>query len=359
MRSSRFHVFHYPLPLSPHLSFGLRGRRSSPVCRDAFFRRYWAKYRIEHTKNIWNGSQAGDIILRVPNRQGWCNMTAPLLVSDMVAAVLPFGCENGRLLMLRAYFDDSGTHASAPLVVVGGLIGGPVEWYRFERAWRKLLDLPMEGKPPLRKFSMSKCAAGEDEFSAYSRAERDKITHDFRQVIIASGLVGVASTIDRIAWDELVIGRYREFAGPPEALCLVHVVNDAINYASRHKHGPEIAIVYDAGRETENFSTIGKGFVSGQFGKGQVVSFTFAQVAKFTPLQGADMVATESYWYGTDWLKNGEVTKARPHFQDYLEKVNSWGTILDRRLIQSEIVDRIDNGNLLSLSDSFLWSPHS
>jgi hypothetical protein len=282
-------------------------------------------------------------------------MNAPILVRQILESVLPFGCADGKLLMLRAYFDDSGTHATTPLVVVGGLIGGPVQWYRFERAWAALLAQPMPGKPPLRAFHLSHCAAREGEFADYNQAERDKITHDFRQIILASGVASVAYTIDRVAWDELVTGRYREFAGPPEANCLVKCVRAAMDFAGKHKHGPEVAIIYDKGRETEKFSTVGDMFVKGSFGNSQVVSFTFASIERFCPLQGADMIATESYWFGLQWLKDGEAAEARPHFRDYLEHMNGGGFILDREKIQTQVIDSIDRAGFLSRPGSFFW----
>lgn len=37
--------------------------------------------------------------------------------------------------MLRAYFDDSGTHADAPVIAVGGVIGTDDQWRQFLQKW--------------------------------------------------------------------------------------------------------------------------------------------------------------------------------------------------------------------------------
>jgi hypothetical protein len=90
-------------------------------------------------------------------------------------------------MMLRAYFDDAGTHQNSNVVVIGGLIGTEAQWERFERAWAaKLADpLPDAGKPPLRMFHLSGCAGRwpGSEFADYSDAEQDAVSHDFRQII--------------------------------------------------------------------------------------------------------------------------------------------------------------------------------
>jgi hypothetical protein len=74
-------------------------------------------------------------------------------------------------VVLGAFFDDSGTHASAPVIVMGGLLGTEQQWDVFADAWNALLAHPLPGKPPLSRFHLSPCRAGADEFRDYSLAE--------------------------------------------------------------------------------------------------------------------------------------------------------------------------------------------
>jgi hypothetical protein len=109
-------------------------------------------------------------------------------------------------MMLRAYFDDSGTHSSSG-VVMGGLIGTVEQWDRFERAWAaKLADpLPGCGKPPLKTFHLSACAGRwpRSGFEDYTDAEQDAVIHDFRQIILDCMLTSTASAIDRsVAYED-------------------------------------------------------------------------------------------------------------------------------------------------------------
>jgi len=129
-------------------------------------------------------------------------------------------------MMLRAYFDDSGTHGNSEVVVMGGLIGSVEQWERFEHAWAaKLADpLPGYGKPPLRMFHLSTCNAGGSEFADYRDAEQDAVIHDFRQIIIDAGLTSTASAIDRKAWDELITGNYRKVMDEPLSACFVNCI---------------------------------------------------------------------------------------------------------------------------------------
>jgi hypothetical protein len=114
----------------------------------------------------------------------------------------------GLLLILRAYFDDSGTHSGSDVAVMGGLIGTSEQWERFELAWAEKLanPLPESGKPPLRMFHLGACNARADEFAGYRDAEQDAVIHDFRQIIINARLTSLAMAMDKQAWDELVVG---------------------------------------------------------------------------------------------------------------------------------------------------------
>jgi len=47
--------------------------------------------------------------------------------------------------MLRAYFDDSGTHDGSKIVVVAGIMGSESELLSLELLWRELLNDPVCG----------------------------------------------------------------------------------------------------------------------------------------------------------------------------------------------------------------------
>jgi hypothetical protein len=117
--------------------------------------------------------------------------------------------------VLGAFFDDSGTHASAPVIVMGGLLGTEEQWDVFAAAWNALLAHPLPGKPPLSRFHLSPCRAGADEFRDYSLVERDRITYLFRHVILDVGLVTVAVAVNKLAWNELVVDEITDQLGDP------------------------------------------------------------------------------------------------------------------------------------------------
>jgi hypothetical protein len=58
--------------------------------------------------------------------------------------------------MIRAYFDDSGTHHRySAVTAMGGLLGSITQWEEFETRWAAKLAHPLPGKPRLKAFHLS------------------------------------------------------------------------------------------------------------------------------------------------------------------------------------------------------------
>jgi hypothetical protein len=72
----------------------------------------------------------------------------------------------------------------------------------------------------------------------------------------------------------------------------------------------------------------------------ELASMFFAPVAKVVALQGADMIATESYQFAQEWLKDRDNAVGNPHFRDFLKRDLSGGAIFDREQIEEPSLSR-------------------
>jgi len=246
-------------------------------------------------------------------------------------------------VILRAYFDDSGTHADSDVVVVGGLIGNVAQWEDFERQWTHKLKCPLSNKPPLKSFHLAACNARTGEFASYSYAEQDAVIRDFRQIIINAKLTSTASAIDRKAWDELVVGRYREVLGEPMPICFLHCIDEIVRFSEPQIHGHQISIVFDQGIYSAHLRNI----VDQYTHRPPVVSINFGTVREILPLQGADIVATENYWLALQRLKQGDNALPRPHLKHFLDNMLYQALLLDREAIETELRRRGRDGRLI------------
>lgn len=273
-------------------------------------------------------------------------MGAPLTIRELASVALPTGHSDGWFLMLKAYFDDSGTDSESPVTGMGGLIGNLDQWEAFESAWGDKLKNPVPNRPPLKAFHLSHCAAKEGEFATYKQVECDILTAELRRIIAASDLISTASVIDRKSWDNLVVGPYRDILGDALQPCFLNCIDEAIRIAKVHPDGRKIAIVFDRGVECDKFKNIANEYMR-PLADPWIQTITFGRVESIYPLQGADMAATESFWHAQKWLADGDAAQARIHFQEYLQTIRGEGLIIDREAIISELARRDPSTGLI------------
>ena len=182
----------------------------------------------------------------------------------------PIGQREGLLVILRAYFDDAGTHGSSNVVMLGGLIGTCEQWDKFEASWAaKLADpLPEYHKPPLRKFGVGDCVgrrAGSG-FEHYSEPEAQAVRHDFRQIILDTKLTGVAASVDKKSWDELITIPIRNVMGDAISVCFYQCLSEIVRFANPHPHGHSLAVWFDQGIQTTFLQYIGELWTAPEYG---------------------------------------------------------------------------------------------
>jgi len=260
--------------------------------------------------------------------------------------------------MLKMYLDDTGTHQASPVVGVGGLVGTQAQWTDFDTRWKALLAEPVPGAPSIKKWSSWDCRFGEGEFASYREADRDLATYRFRAVITESGVISASNMIDNIAWKGLVIPKFGPAMASAEATALFQVIERIRPWAAKEPEGPEIAIYYDAGRNQGDVEKLAGLLTQARNPFPQIASFAFVPVVRATPLQGADMIATEAFWYAKDILKYGDDAPMRPHFKAYLANnyARGDGQLLDRPAIERDIERRNPDGTLKTERAIWQWS---
>lgn len=245
---------------------------------------------------------------------------------ELVSWVNP---DPGGFLVLACYFDDSGTHATSPVVVFGGLLGQKEHWEAFEPQWRAKLAAPLPGKPPLKRFHMFDCKWGLGEFADYNAAERDAVTYEFRKIILDSGVTGVCAGIPRADFDELITGDLRASLGSVDDMAFA----SAISALDSFKHTGLSLIFDNTGTEpTARYSALYDRYqeMFAKRGEPLLQGLAFRSMLCTLPLQGADMIAWETYFHIVDVLK-APGAKPRAHLQRYLDTNRFFAVLLTRQ----------------------------
>lgn len=228
--------------------------------------------------------------------------------------------------MLRAYFDDSGTQDNSPITVWAGFVGTGEQWSKLNELWLAKLSLPLPGKPELKKFGVADCRWKTGEFENYKPAESDVVRREFRQIIIQSGLVGIACGVDTVAYKSNVVGWANHFFGRnPAAFCLVGALEYTMQYvAAEHTSEAHVRFSFDRGQETDHIREMfrrGGSFYSRKYPN--ITSDEYLSVQSSTGLQAADMLATEAFWYFKEQRTHAKnESTPNPHFADLLNNSN-------------------------------------
>lgn len=242
--------------------------------------------------------------------------------------------------MLIGYFDDSGTHANSEIIVWAGFVGSEDQWAVLDTMWQSKLTAPLPGKLPLRRFHMTSCEARIEEFVGYSEPEKDVLIHDFRQIIIDSGVVGRAFAVDRNEWDRKVTGVYRMLFGDAECFCFRACVSFAIAQAREHLTDRELTLVFDDRPHRAGVHEL----VANEFKKlynGDPAFPTYPHLRDVSykssyverPLQAADMLAWETYRVAHRTFRTGK-TELRPHIQRLVDTGRVTAGFADHKTIE-------------------------
>jgi hypothetical protein len=162
---------------------------------------------------------------------------------------------------------------------------------------------------------MSECMARQGEFCGYSEGERDAVIHDFRQIILDADVYGFSCGVSLRDWDHLVGTRSLIGLRDPLLFCMSTAITWACNFARRFS--AKVTFVLDDMPERKEvnehiFSVYHQGH-NKEIGREDIAGISFLSSENFVGLQGADMVAWETYNYAKGWLQEGVGAPTRPH----------------------------------------------
>jgi hypothetical protein len=243
-------------------------------------------------------------------------MNASVSMSDLFRTLLPPDHSKGWLTMLRAYFDDSGTHDASDVVLVAGLFGTEGHLDGLDRSWIKHIERPLDGaKAPLTRFHMADCQASTGEFAGWSRTETDYFCHQLRVAIINSGVSAYCSACIRKAFDEFVTGDLRAILGNAEVFCIRNCFNHTVTWAKENTFDPKMAFIFDNRPSlVQRDAKVAFHVFQILTPQPNIVDVAFLSSYDIRPLQAADMLAWEFYQHVNSIFLKGSNESQREQF---------------------------------------------
>jgi hypothetical protein len=235
--------------------------------------------------------------------------------------------------MLGVFLDECGTQAWSSVTVVAGLLGSENQWSTFTTAWNARLAEPLPGKPSIRRFRLSCCRSGDDEFRDYGAAERDRVAQLFRRIILDVGLITTIVAVNRVAWDELLTGNLTNLVGTPAEFCFTKCVALMIDAMRMKKQKEKMFILVD--QETATQPEVWAKLYKSQYNRSpEIAGMGFAPASNVAALQGVNMVAVESQLYARAWLRARDRSINQVQFNEYFQTELSVGLMIDREHIE-------------------------
>lgn len=203
----------------------------------------------------------------------------------------PFGTTKGCLVVLVAYFDESGAK-DTPVMTMAGYMADERRWKRFEREWAKGLNEYGAKYLHMREYAQSK-----GEFNGWPEWKRVALMQKLTWVIRSNVMYMTASAV--------VCSDYKATVGSidpsdtrrsPFWLCYLSCISSILLYCQKETITDDVALVFDENSESSKhaigFFTAFKDYEAIP-NRSQLVSLSFADDKKITPLQAADLLAYE------------------------------------------------------------------
>lgn len=186
------------------------------------------------------------------------------------------------------YFDESGTHSGARLMVVAGYWFDSEQAFRFSRDWEKALK-----KLGLPFAHMTDCALGYGIYKELSLAERIESEKLLIENIKRRSRLGFAIIINPDAYADIM----KDIKGAPSCYtyCLISLVHNISLFADRNNYKGKLVYFFEAGHESAKeansflraIPSHGPAWVQATRYSGH----SFVDKRDALPLQAADMLA--------------------------------------------------------------------
>jgi hypothetical protein len=204
---------------------------------------------------------------------------------------------NGLWAMLTAYFDESGTQGSSPILVVAGLVSESKQWLKFSNEWARALE---RANAPY--FHMKEFAHGVGAFKGWKQEQKDNLILHLINIIMRR--------VKWRVWTAVVMEDYRNyFRGDTTEEYPFSF--GAFGCASRLRHlATQISNNYlipyafeHGGKGSHNaFDSFNNLLKKGDGNFYRMMSLTVSNSTELLPLQAADLHAYEVYKYFSDQL---------------------------------------------------------
>jgi hypothetical protein len=252
--------------------------------------------------------------------------------------ILPEDRSNQIIGMFTGYFDESGTHASSPVVCVGGCVSTAEQWSLFQREWNEVL-----AEAGVEVFHMSEFESRRGPYKDWDNEKRRYVQAKLLKIIQDRVKVGIAVSVVRSDYDKVMTPGRRYTHDGPYAFCASMCFMYTAAWAEDKGYDQSIPYVFEDGvlerkELRDQFENAYKNARARQYYR--LKSLTWGDKKEYVQLQAADILVYEIY---KQTLRSIGV-ESRPPRTSML--------ILDKLPMKRRCLDESDLSKIMSILES-------
>lgn len=197
--------------------------------------------------------------------------------------------QDGWIVVLRAYMDESGTHDDSPVVVVGLYVAKPKIWVQWTKDWNR-------NKKPIKVYHAVDCHNRTGEFEGWSREDRNAYAANLLPVLGRHPIMGLIIGIHMDAFRAAMEKRpdLREMFGTPYTACFQWTVQTLLSMMDKHGDTQRVAFFHEC-NDYEDEAKSAFAYVKAQkVLNNRIITLAFGGKGDYVPLQAADTLAYEA-----------------------------------------------------------------
>jgi hypothetical protein len=209
-------------------------------------------------------------------------------IRSLVCGVASPARKTKRLLMWKAYYDESGSDAKSRYFVLAGYVSSVDDWELFSDEWQGVLDQA----PRLDYFKTTEAFQIRDQFAGWPEEQRNARVLQFLSIVQARALFGCAVAMPKDIYERHIRGVIPKFYDNPYYICFVESLEFLSDTMSRFEQKGPIDFVFDENNLEPRVRELFDEFkLKGGPNRGLIGEIDFRDDKKVLPLQAADLLA--------------------------------------------------------------------
>jgi hypothetical protein len=200
------------------------------------------------------------------------------------------------IALVKAYFDETGTHDGSAITAIGGYVGSQESWASLETEWLAILE-PYRNKG-VRYFHMAEALAQEGQFGRIDKPNVNYIVTQLAKLLGKTKPEPFFSAVANKDWDEVVTDEaFLQRFPKPLYLCFENLVHSLWSWSRRHAGGELVVPVFAYHKDySPRMAEIGAVYGAQAWYQKVLGPIAFDYPERVIPLQGADLLAHQMSW---------------------------------------------------------------